>query len=377
MGEEDDNTDKKTKRSFFSRVWNVLFRLHADDFEKRLQYISKEEATLLARMKRRSSSWKATTRNLIIVSVFLEVIVVVYAIITRSEDLEWQMRAIQVLPIFLLPCLSSALYWALFSFTKLCDNRDQKTLESLRAERQAKIEELKERTNYYTTQQLIQKYDSDPAAKAAAASVLASKLCADSGLKVFLEEGFQFYTEDSGKSNDFEPVKPSGLRKRFTSESASKGGNFMPQFDKEMVQYGVENEVVSEVPPKKQLVVEHHDTITPVSQDGGWFARVAALLVGADPSQSYALICGHCHMHNGLVSKEDFPYITYFCPHCDALNKPRTSGENSPGTSTIGIRSPTNEGASANLIKRSSEPMKSSTLFGDGIKKEDNGRERS
>ncbi|XP_024960187.1 uncharacterized protein At2g24330-like isoform X2 [Cynara cardunculus var. scolymus] len=287
------------------------------------------------------------------------------------------MRAIQVLPIFLLPCLSSALYWALFSFTKLCDNRDQKTLESLRAERQAKIEELKERTNYYTTQQLIQKYDSDPAAKAAAASVLASKLCADSGLKVFLEEGFQFYTEDSGKSNDFEPVKPSGLRKRFTSESASKGGNFMPQFDKEMVQYGVENEVVSEVPPKKQLVVEHHDTITPVSQDGGWFARVAALLVGADPSQSYALICGHCHMHNGLVSKEDFPYITYFCPHCDALNKPRTSGENSPGTSTIGIRSPTNEGASANLIKRSSEPMKSSTLFGDGIKKEDNGRERS
>ncbi|KVI02207.1 protein of unknown function DUF2296 [Cynara cardunculus var. scolymus] len=316
MGEEDDNTDKKTKRSFFSRVWNVLFRLHADDFEKRLQYISKEEATLLARMKRRSSSWKATTRNLIIVSVFLEVIVVVYAIITRSEDLEWQMRA-------------------------------------------------------------IQKYDSDPAAKAAAASVLASKLCADSGLKVFLEEGFQFYTEDSGKSNDFEPVKPSGLRKRFTSESASKGGNFMPQFDKEMVQYGVENEVVSEVPPKKQLVVEHHDTITPVSQDGGWFARVAALLVGADPSQSYALICGHCHMHNGLVSKEDFPYITYFCPHCDALNKPRTSGENSPGTSTIGIRSPTNEGASANLIKRSSEPMKSSTLFGDGIKKEDNGRERS
>lgn len=36
------------------------------------------------------------------------------------------------------------------------DRRDQKTLERLRAERQAKIDELKERTNYYTTQQLIQ-----------------------------------------------------------------------------------------------------------------------------------------------------------------------------------------------------------------------------
>lgn len=36
------------------------------------------------------------------------------------------------------------------------DWRDQKTLEKLREERQAKIDELKERTNYYTTQQLIQ-----------------------------------------------------------------------------------------------------------------------------------------------------------------------------------------------------------------------------
>lgn len=36
------------------------------------------------------------------------------------------------------------------------DRRDQKTLERLRAERQAKIDELKEKTNYYTTQQLIQ-----------------------------------------------------------------------------------------------------------------------------------------------------------------------------------------------------------------------------
>lgn len=36
------------------------------------------------------------------------------------------------------------------------DRKDQKTLERLRAERQAKIDELKERTNYYTTQQLIQ-----------------------------------------------------------------------------------------------------------------------------------------------------------------------------------------------------------------------------
>jgi hypothetical protein len=36
------------------------------------------------------------------------------------------------------------------------ERKDQKTLEKLRAERKAKIDELKERTNYYLTQQLIQ-----------------------------------------------------------------------------------------------------------------------------------------------------------------------------------------------------------------------------
>jgi hypothetical protein len=36
------------------------------------------------------------------------------------------------------------------------ERRDQERLESLKAERQEKINELKEKTNYYITQQLIQ-----------------------------------------------------------------------------------------------------------------------------------------------------------------------------------------------------------------------------
>lgn len=33
---------------------------------------------------------------------------------------------------------------------------------------------------------------------------------------------------------------------------------------------------------------------------GGWVARLAAMLVGEDPTQCYALICKNCHMHNGV-----------------------------------------------------------------------------
>ncbi|KAM0029126.1 putative Lunapark domain-containing protein [Helianthus debilis subsp. tardiflorus] len=354
-GKEVDVEKKTPKRGFWSRVWNGLFRSHGDDFEKRLQYICKKEATLIARMKRRSSRWRVIARDLIILSVFLEVMALAYAIVTtRTVDLDWQMRALRVLPIFLLPVLASSLYWALFSFTRMRDNWDQKTINRLRAERQEKIDELKERTNYYITQQLIQKYDPDPAAKAAAASVLASKLGADSGLKLLLADNLQqHYSEATGKSNDADPMKSSGLRKRNTSETASKGGN-----DTEMSQYG-ESDTASEVYPHSQVFVEHHKPSLG-SQDGGWLARLAQLLVGEDPSQSYALICGNCHMHNGLARKEDFPFITYYCPRCHALNRPRNSNPSSPSTSTIGATSPTIEGLDS--IGPSSLSMKVSPI---------------
>ncbi|KAL8492837.1 hypothetical protein ACS0TY_024146 [Phlomoides rotata] len=311
---------KKNKKGVLSRLWGAIFRLHGDDFEKRLQYISKEEAAVLSRITRRSNSWRRMTRHLILFSVLLEAIAVGYAIMTtRSEDLNWKMRALHVLPMFLLPVLSSIIYISLRSFTRMFDWKDHKTLENLRAERQAKINELKEKTNYYTTQQLIQRYDPDPAAKAAAATVLAHKLGADSGLKVHMGDS-SMNNSASGKSNDVEVARTSGLRNRKTPISRiSNRQNASMNHDEEMSDQGFDG---AEKPQQHQMVVEHRPQAGSTTNNGGWIARFAALLVGEDPRQSYALICGQCHMHNGLARKEDIPYITYYCPHCHALNRP-------------------------------------------------------
>ncbi|KAJ1420139.1 Ubiquitin-specific peptidase 48 [Sesbania bispinosa] len=304
----DAGNAKKKRKGFLSRIWNGIFRLQGDDFEKRLQYISKEEAAVIARMTRRSRSWRRMSRHLIIFSVIFEVIAVGYAIMTtRSVDMNWKMRAIRVLPMFLLPALASAAYSAFVSFTRICDRRDQKILERLRAERQAKIDELKEKTNYYTTQQLIQRYDSDPAAKAAAATVLASKLGADSGLKVYLGDESN-PSAPMGKSNDVELVQSTGLRnrKQVNSKSTSPGTATPNVADQQLVgSGGTDQTQTSEY--NQLVVVDHHQPQSSTTQDGGWIARIAALLVGEDPTQSYALICGNCHMHNGLARKEDFP----------------------------------------------------------------------
>ncbi|OVA09165.1 protein of unknown function DUF2296 [Macleaya cordata] len=335
---KESTTTKKQRKGILSRVWNGLFRNRNEDFEKRLQYISKEEATVVARIHRRSQRGRRMARNIIVLSVVLEVVAIGYAIMTtRALDLDWKMRAVRVLPMFLLPALSFVIYSTLISFTRMCERKDHKTLDRLRAERQAKIDELKERTNYYITQQLIQRYDPDPAAKAAAATVLASKLGADSGLKVYVGEESKL-NPPSGRSKDAEFAQSEGLRNRKPSHarSNSAGSLVMHQSVEE-----VPNNVGSNGPvvptQNEAVVVEHHPNST--VHDGGWIARIAALLVGEDPTQSYALICGNCHMHNGLARKEDFPYITYYCPHCHALNRSKLLEENASvsGSSNVSV----------------------------------------
>ncbi|KAJ7947502.1 Lunapark domain containing protein [Quillaja saponaria] len=357
---------KKKRLGVFSRIWNGIFRLHGDDFEKRLQNIYKEESSVLTRMNKRSQTWRRTTRQLIIFSVILEVIAVCSAILTtRTMDMEWKMRAPRVLPMFVLPVISFGVYSAFVSFIRMCDRRDQKTLESLRAERQAKIDELKEKTNYYSTQQLIQRYDTDPAAKAAAATVLASKLGADSGLKVYMGEESKF-SAPTGKSNDVELVHSSGLRnrKQMHAKSSSMETSPLIHSDQEVPSLGGTDG--SPTSDHQQIVVDHYQLQGSTTHDGGWMARIAALLVGEDPTQSYALICGNCHMHNGLARKEDFPYITYYCPHCHALNKLKQLEERVSGLNSPNLGSERAAGVDGEVVNSASGSASDSTITGTG-----------
>ncbi|GMY37699.1 zinc ribbon 10 domain-containing protein [Fagus crenata] len=56
----------------------------------------------------------------------------------------------------------------------------------------------------------LKRYDTDPAAKAAAATVLASKLGVDSGLNVYVGDESKLNAL-TGKSNDVELVQSGGL----------------------------------------------------------------------------------------------------------------------------------------------------------------------
>ncbi|KAM0875775.1 hypothetical protein ACQ4PT_036593 [Festuca glaucescens] len=331
-GKEEEKPTTKKGGGVLARMWRGLFG-GREDYEKRLQYLSKEEASVHARMRRRTHFSRRTVRNIIVLSVLAEVVAVAYAIMmTRNEDLTWQTRAIRVLPMFVLPAVSSVLYSAVVNFTRMLERKDEKTLEKLRAERKSKIDELKERTNYYLTQQLIQKYDLDPAAKAAAASVLASKLGADSGLKIHLGEEPNL---DAAvvMSKNAEILPSDGLRNRKQPNAGGRRtGSTTAVHTSAQGAESIANLNAGLVNAQHTRVVEHYQGSG--ASDGGWVAKIAALLVGEDPSQSYALICGNCHMHNGLARKEDYPHITYYCPHCQALNTSKDSTGHYLGSSS-------------------------------------------
>ncbi|KAL2644207.1 hypothetical protein R1flu_011794 [Riccia fluitans] len=369
-------TDEKVKprKGMVSRIWSAMglvghlfFRNSKEDFEKRLQHLSKEEVAVHTRLKRRTAHWRKFARNLILYSVIGEVLVLGFAIwATRAPYMEWESRALRVLPVFALPLFTTLLYTSCSSFYRMREAKDQKTLEKLRAERQSKIDELKEKTNYYLTQQLIQKYDLDPAAKAAAASVLASKLGAESGLKIALEAADLLEKDqtgnNTGRSQGMEVADASGVRKRRTAASqADPRKNFVQSNHQVQGRQSDRMDMVLRDNMSKDLdaweherEVEHHRA---KPNEGGWIARLAAMLVGEDPSQCYALICGNCHMHNGLAKKEDFQYITYYCPHCHALNKSNNVETGAQGVKSLeGLDSPTSQTGSVEEVFSSSGP---------------------
>lgn len=114
--EEKPTEEKKTKkkqRGVLSRMWTGVFGSRKDDFERRLERISKEESAILNRMRRRAHSWGKRKRQIILCSVLLELIAVGYAITKARMSENWKIRAFRVLPMFLLPALSAIMYSAL------------------------------------------------------------------------------------------------------------------------------------------------------------------------------------------------------------------------------------------------------------------------
>ncbi|KAM0787783.1 hypothetical protein ACM66B_003838 [Microbotryomycetes sp. NB124-2] len=171
------------------------------------------------------------------------------------------------------------------SFYKRQQTKEETVLRRLKKQQRDKVEELKRKTGYYSTKNLIDKYDEDEAKKAAA--------------KPGLQQQKQ---QPKGK----QPMQPTQQIQQ------------PPGFGPGMQQVGPPGQAPPLLPPAP-----------PVPPPRTLMDKVADALIGVnaddEPYNKYALICGKCYAHNGLVPREQYDTIQYQCPRCGFMNPSRRS----------------------------------------------------
>ncbi|GAA5873890.1 hypothetical protein JCM8547_008632 [Rhodosporidiobolus lusitaniae] len=181
--------------------------------------------------------------------------------------------------------------------------KEETQLKALTKKKQDKVEEIKKKTGYYTTRQLIEKYD-EGLKKAggppgSAAPTPAKQPAPKSGIPFPSQPGT--------------PARP-----------ATALGFSTPQQQQQQTPQHRGPASQSFPPPGAPLPPQAPSTPQPRT----FMDKFADALLGVapedvSPNSKYALICGRCFNHNGLVPPEDFDYIQYQCPRCGYLNPRR------------------------------------------------------
>lgn len=185
-------------------------------------------------------------------------------------------KSVEAVPVFLGPIVILFIrrivqIW----YTRIGDN-EEKHLVTLRKQQKEKIEEIKKKTNYDSTRNLIERYD------AALDSPLRRRVPAP------------------GQPATPQNKMPTPQPQRLTPAPA-------------------------QVPPtlQQQLSPMARQPMPPPRKH--WYDKVADAILGDDDtitaaSSRYALICQKCFAHNGLVKESAWEETQYVCPKCGYFN---------------------------------------------------------
>ncbi|GLB34401.1 putative predicted integral membrane zinc-ribbon metal-binding protein [Lyophyllum shimeji] len=185
-------------------------------------------------------------------------------------------RAVKAAPVIVGPIIILFVRRIVQIWYKRKGDAEEKTLQTLLKQQRAKVEEIKQKTNYYSTRDLIQRYDDSPS---------------NPGLRQRLVPAPP-PTQPSTPQRP--PAPPNGQAVSMTPNP------FSPQPPTPLPSN----------PPRKQ-----------------WYDKLADAVLGDDdhtpnPSTSrYALICEKCFAHNGLVKESMWEDAQYICPKCGHFNR--------------------------------------------------------
>ncbi|CAG8487197.1 2006_t:CDS:2 [Acaulospora morrowiae] len=283
-----------------------------DNYEKILSELDEN----IRRAEIRLREIRIRERNALIILIVYSLIAYVtyvagywyFVYMSTEEEEGWDL--LKLAPVFTGPFLIVIGYKFETLWYRRIESNEQAQLEQLRAKQKLKIEELKKKTAYYVTKNLVERYDSPKEANQSVPHppqgqkgvVLRPGQQINPNLRQRLPPNSQTpqTPQTSQTSSDHKDIN----EEKTNVISAGVGGN-----DSFPSNYSTNSP----------------SSITPVQRR--WYDKLVDILVGED-EQKYALICQKCFTWNGLTFPADFEDVQYICKNCNHFNPSRRSQRN-------------------------------------------------
>ncbi|GAA6010711.1 hypothetical protein JCM11491_002909 [Sporobolomyces phaffii] len=211
--------------------------------------------------------------------------------------------------------------------------KEEMIIKSLLKKKQDKVEEIKKKTGYYSTRDLLEKYDEALRKNAGTRGSAPGTPVKQTGKQGTLPSSASTPARLATASGPSTPQAqgPAHVRSATTNSPSPAGINAVP-FPSSPQQQQPFSPVAPQFPPS-------------LPQSRSVMDKLADALLGVSPEEAnpynnkYALICSKCYAHNGLAMKDEFDFIQYRCPHCGHFN-PRRKDPLLPSSSSNGPSDP-------------------------------------
>ncbi|GAA5989579.1 hypothetical protein JCM10908_000539 [Rhodotorula pacifica] len=249
-----------------------------------------------------------------------------FGIHAGSADPSWESRALRTAPVILSPVAIICTRRVSRYYFRSRQDKEEKTLKHLVKQKQDKVEEIKKKTGYYSTRDLLEKYD-EALRKGPTGSAPATPM------KNATNAAGKTPTGAAGTPGT--PARPAaGSPATPTTPQGQIQGAGAPNVPATAPGTPLNPNLAGASAPGALAGFPTMPPPTPHTRS--IMDKVADALLGVSPEESnpynkYALICGKCFSHNGLCPKDEFDFVQYRCPRCGFFN-PRRKDLSSTGS---------------------------------------------
>ncbi|BFZ61328.1 hypothetical protein YB2330_002393 [Saitoella coloradoensis] len=312
-----------------------------DDYEKILSElatkIQKHDTALSlyhARLRRYRALWTFYSIIAYVIYVVLFVLVVGKRPDAREEWSAWAKKASVIL---VGPGVVYGIRNALGVYYSRRISSEESQLLSLRSQQSSKIEELKTKTNFYSTQSLVQRYENAAAAANGTPpkNFIPKKGANAKGMSAATTLKKATTTKSTGRAS---PASEGPVTRRM-----AKNGKSPRTPNTRAATLPTPTTQPSPLPPSfgQSSSTQQPQPQPQPTTETPWYAHLMTLLIGpddpAEPSSRYALICRFCAAHNGLAMPgEEVGGLRWGCRMCGGLNGPAPPVPGVPGVPVVG-----------------------------------------